>query len=91
MMAAMLTITLTEPATATAHLALVVVDPHDDSLVHAHIGCPELADLVDRIEVTTATAVDDPDELDAAVADLGLALPLDAAIGLRSCPACWGD
>jgi hypothetical protein len=89
MMAAMLTITLTEPA--TVHPALVVLDPHDDSLVHAHGCCPALSDLVDRIELIAGATIADPDELDAAVVDLGLALPLDAAIGLRPCPSCWGD
>ena len=65
--------------------------PHDDTLVHAYGGCPHLTDLVDRIELITGSPVDDPDEFDAAVVELGLALTLDAAIGLRTCPACWGD
>jgi len=89
MMAAMLTITLTEPA--LAYPGLVVLDPHDDTLVHAYGGCPHLTDLVDRIELLTGSPVGDPDEFDAAVLELGLALPLDAAIGLRTCPTCWGD
>ncbi len=89
MMAAMLTITLTEPVIPTS--ALVVLDPHDETLIHAHGACAELTDLVDLVERWTDARVDDPDAYDAALVDLGLALPLHPTVGLRSCPQCWGN
>lgn len=87
MMAAMLTITLTEPVVTSP--ALVVVDPHDEFLFHAHGACGELVELIDLVERVTGACVDDPDAFDAAVVDLGLALPFAATAGLRSCPECW--
>jgi len=88
MMAAMFTITVTEPVVTTS--AVVVVDPGDAGLVHAHGGCAELSTVVDLVERATGAPVDDPDAFDAALVDLGLALPLSGAIGLRPCPSCWG-
>ena len=89
MMAAMLTITLTE--SVVARPALVVVDPHDESMFHAHGECGELVELIDLVERVTGACVDDPDAFDAALVDLGLALPFAATVGLRSCPECWGN
>ena len=89
MMTAMVTFTLTEPALASP--ALVLVDPHDDSLMHAHGECSELIEFVDLVERVTGTTVDCPDAFDAALVDLGLALPFAASAGLRSCPKCWGN
>jgi len=95
----MLTITLTatpltgtldgEAARAIATSAFVVADPHHDDLVHAHGGCVELSTVVDLVECLTDRATDDPDVFDGALADLGLVLPLEEAVGLRACPSCW--
>ena len=89
MISGMLTLPLIEPPTLTS--VLVVVDPCDELLVHAHSRCVELIAVVDLIERCAGTAVDDPDELDAAIAELGLGLTLEAAVGLRTCPSCWGE
>jgi len=89
MMSPMLTISLTEPILPTS--TLVVVDPHDDTLIHAHGACTELAELVDLVERWTDAGVDDPDAFDAALFGLGLALPLSATAGLKPCPECWGN
>ena len=89
MISAMITLTVTEPPALTS--VLVVADPCDDRLVHAHSRCVELITVVDLIERSAGAPVDDPEELDAAIAELGLGLPLHAAVGLRPCPSCWGD
>ena len=83
----MLTLPLTEPPALTC--VLVVVDPSDETLVHAHSRCVELNAVVDLIERTAGAPVDDPDELDAGIAELGLGLTLEAAVGLRPCQSCW--
>jgi hypothetical protein len=67
--------------------ALVVIDPSKE-VAHLSGGCPELSAVVDLVERTHGP-VEDPEVFDDALADLGLLLPLEAAIGLAPCPSCW--
>lgn len=85
----MLTVTATAPVIPTS--TLVVVDPFDENLIHAHSACTELSALVDLVERWTDARVECPDKYEAALVDLGLTLPIHASVGLRSCPVCWGN
>lgn len=84
-------LTITPAMTSPPTRALVVVDPCDGGVVHAHGGCADLSALVDLVERTSGVPVECPDAFDSALVDLGLAIGLDAATGLAPCTTCWGS
>lgn len=91
MLLAMVTITPTpaSPVRAALTPALVVVDPTDPGVVHASGGCADLSGLVDLVERATGLPVECADAYDDALAELGLVLGLDDALGLTACTSCW--